>query len=165
MIKKLRKLLNELSFLFATKFAKVRFSKISGKATEKRRASARALFEKKWRKRYEMHSLLKEGDTYKLGEATVTLMKAGPEGKQEMKKRIAEADARRAKRREELTKKGEEMMLLPPEELLKYQVDEWIQKNKEFQKNKRMKKLTKKESAAEPPPPPGDKKTRARRTP
>lgn len=75
---------------------------------------------------------LKESDHYKLGESTVTLAKFGIEGKQEVAKKIAAADARRAERAKRHTARAEEIMLIPPDQLLNFQIEEWLEKRKKF---------------------------------
>lgn len=97
------------------------------------RMASRQEFEKKQRARYLMHAMLKEGDTYKLGEATVTLAKFGREGKEEVSAKIAAAAARRKERMDFLTKKGEDIMLMTKEQIREMQLEEWLDKRKKVQ--------------------------------
>lgn len=116
----------------------------------KRKASLRHGFDKNQRARYLFHSMLKEGDQYRIGNATVTLMKFGVEGKEQVATRIAQADARREGRRKKLTEKGEEIMLLPPEKLLEFQVNEWLETREKFKElQKKFPKLSKEQLSGE----------------
>lgn len=102
--------------------------------TSKKDFQARAEFEHAQQQRYLFHSLLKEGDQYKCGEATITLAKFGVEGKQEVEKKIIAADERREARQKLLTERSEKIMLMSPDELQEFKVSEWLE-NREKIKN------------------------------
>lgn len=108
-------------------------SPIRNRIQIRKKAHARQTFEKKQRERYVFHSMLKAGDQYRLGEATVTLAKFGVEGKEEVRKKIEAAERRRSERKRILTERAEEMMLMKPEELEKFQIEKWFSDRKEFQ--------------------------------
>lgn len=151
-MKKLSNLIWSLKFYFGTLFSKVKFTKAFHRFEKK--TDMRQAQEAKRRARYEMHSLLKVGDTYKLGEGTCTLAKFGVEGKEEVKKKIEAADARREERRRILTARAEEIMLMKPDELVQFQLEKWFKERKDFtEKVSGFKKLTKEESRHEAPPP------------
>ena len=95
--------------------------------------TSRQAFEKKQRARYLVHSMLKEGDSYKLGEATVTLARFGREGKEDVSAKIAAAAARRKERMDFLTKRGEDIMLMTKEQIREMQLEEWLEKRREHQ--------------------------------
>lgn len=144
--------------------SKVRFVSKNG-TKMKRGLSVRQLFDRKQRTRYLMHSLLKEGDQYRLGTATVTLAKFGVEGKAEVAKKIAAATARREERKRILTERGEEMMLMSPEELLEFQIKNWTEERAQYKSERKKvsekisalgfgsRKITKEESRRERTPP------------
>lgn len=79
---------------------------------------------------------LKAGDSYRLGECIVTLAQFGPAGKQEVAAKIEAINKLRELRHKELTEKAEEIMLLSPEELQRYQVEEWVKNRKQFNEKK-----------------------------
>lgn len=125
-----------------------------------RKLTPRQLFEEKQRERYLFHSMLKEGDQYRLGEATVTLAKFGIEGKQEVAAKIAAADARRKARMDAQTEKAIDIMLMTPEQLLDFRIGEWTEKRKKyseaFQKFGVTPKEERRESVRAETPPPKD---------
>lgn len=98
----------------------------------KKKKDTRQQFEEKQRARYLAQSLLKAGDQYKLGEATITLAKFGIEGKLEVAAKIKAAKLRREAKLKAQTEKGIEMMLMSPEKLSKSVIEDWLQKRKNF---------------------------------
>lgn len=79
---------------------------------------------------------LKAGDSYRLGECIVTLAKFGIEGKQEVAAKITAFNKRRELRHKELTEQAEKIMLMSPEELKRYQVEEWLKQRRSFNEQK-----------------------------
>jgi len=132
MLKRIKTFISLLPLFVSVVVGKIKGTKKSG-IVIKNSASWWQLFEQKRRARYEFHSLLKEGDQYRLGEATVTLAKFGVEGKQEVAQKIAEADARREKRKQQQTEYGEKIMLMSPEELSEFKILEWLDKRKKHE--------------------------------
>jgi len=131
-MKRIAQFCNDILFFFAVKFGKIIGSKHTG-INLKNKLTERQVFEKKQRDRYLMNSLLKEGDSYAMGsEATVTLAKFGVEGKEEVKKKIAAADERRAAKMAAQRERAIGIMLMKPEELLAMQTEEWFAKRKKY---------------------------------
>lgn len=64
----------------------------------------------------------KPGDTYKIGEAIVTVH----ENKESMLAAIAATDKRRSDREARLTEKAIDIMLMTPEQLKQFKLDEWL---------------------------------------
>lgn len=117
-------------------FGKIKGTKQTGKVIEKKLSITK------------IH--LNEGEQYKLGEATVTLAKFGIAGKEEVAKKIAAADARRAARWEKARERAIDLMMMTPEQILELQINEWLDKRKEFEK-----KLKEFDSLPLEPPPSG----------
>ena len=121
-------------------YASVRLSKlkafIKNTIILRQKVSLRQAFEKKQRDRYLFHQMLKAHDTYKLGEAIVTLAKFGVEGKKEVAMKIAAANERREKKQIRLREKGIEIMMMSPEELQIFKINEWISSRKTFNEKK-----------------------------
>ena len=80
--------------------------------------------------------VLKEGESYRLGECVVTLAKFGIEGKQEVAKKLQAWEKVRQEREEAYKQKAIDIMLLNPEELQRYQVEEWVKQRKAFNEKK-----------------------------
>lgn len=95
-----------------------------------KKMSARQRFETEHRARYQMHALLKEGDSYQLGSAKATLAKFGPEGKAEVKAKLALMNQRREERARKHRERAIDIMMMTPEELEKFQIDEWLEKRR-----------------------------------
>jgi hypothetical protein len=79
---------------------------------------------------------LKAGDSYRLGEAIVTLATFGKEGKQEVAAKIAAIDKMREEKHQRLTERAEQIMLMSPEQLKEFQIEEWVRQRKAFNEKK-----------------------------
>lgn len=79
---------------------------------------------------------LKEGESYRLGECIVTLAKFGVEGKEQVRKKIEAINLLRETREKELIERGQTIMLMNPDELKKFQIEEWIKQRKSFNEKK-----------------------------
>lgn len=79
---------------------------------------------------------LKAGDSYRLGECIVTLAQFGIAGKKEVAAKIEAINKMRELRELELTERGEKIMLMSPEEVQKFQVEEWLRNRTKFNEKK-----------------------------
>lgn len=79
---------------------------------------------------------LKAGDSYRLGECIVTLAQFGIAGKKEVAAKIEAVNKLRELRERQLTERGQKIMLLSPEELKKFEIDEWLKQRKSFNEKK-----------------------------
>lgn len=150
MIKKLNNFLRALKFFVDVTWEK-RPKKLKPRTKQVQKLSLKETQEKKRRACYEMHALLKEGDSYKFGEGTVTLAKFGVEGKAEVQSKIAAAAKRRAEKWVKARERGIELMMMSEEQIQELKLDEWFSKRKDFQK-----KLLEFDSLPEVEPPSGE---------
>lgn len=150
MFKKISNFFHALKFFVGVTWEK-RPKKWKAKTKQVQKLSLKESQEKKRQARLLMHSLLKEGDSYKMGEATVTLAKFGVEGKKEVQAKIEAAAKRRAEKWEKARERGMDLMMMTPEQIHELKLDEWISKRKDFQK-----KLEEFDSIPESEPPSGE---------
>jgi hypothetical protein len=73
------------------------------------------------------HTDFKVGESYRLGEAVVTLRAS----KAEVQAIIAATDKRRAEKEAKLRERAIEIMLMSPEQLKQFQLDEWLSKRRQ----------------------------------
>lgn len=81
-------------------------------------------------KQYQLdkHTAFKPGESYKLGEAIVTVHAT----KELMLKAIATTEAKRLAKEKKLTDRAVDIMLMSPEELTEFKLDEWLDKRSQL---------------------------------
>lgn len=99
----------------------IRFTKLKGFRKPKSRQERKVKSTKIAYRAYE---------SYRLGECIVTLAKFGPEGKLEVAEKLKAYEATRINKERELSEEGERIMLMSPEELKRYQIEEWLKQRR-----------------------------------